>query len=84
MAHEPSADVPAVRGVGDRWLAGETIAGVTFAHHQAVTLAGGANDGEAGIVVLLMAVTPEPRYLVRLASGARDVRVRQSDLHAAL
>jgi hypothetical protein len=71
------------RGVGDRWLAGETIAGVAFAHHQAVTVAGGAHDGADGIVLLLMAVTPEPRYLVRLATDGREVRLRQGELGPA-
>ena len=67
------------RGIGDRWLAGETVAGVEFALHDPVEVAGGPFDGERGAITLLMGLTPEPTYLVTLASG-RDVRLRQSVL----
>ena len=69
-----------VRGLGDRWLAGEPIDGVAFAHNQSVMIAEGTRGGQRGIVVLLMAVTPVPRYLVRLAAGGDEVRVLQSAL----
>ncbi len=66
-------------GVGDRWLAGESIPGVHFALHDAIEIVGGQFDGERGIIVLLMGLTPEPSYLVSL--GARgDARMRQSAL----
>ena len=68
-------------GLGDRWLAGERIAGVTFALNDAVEVVAGRLTGQGGTVVLLMAVTPEPVYLV--ATSAGDARVRQSELRAA-
>lgn len=68
------------RGVGDRWLAGERVEGVSFAHHQAVLVADGVHSGQRGVVLLLMVVSPEPRYLVRLTGGAGDVRLPQSAL----
>ncbi len=71
------------RGIGDRWLHGEQVPGVEFAHHQPVTMVLGAHDGEQGIVLLLMAVMPEPRYLVRLANGRGEIRVPQSGLRPA-
>jgi hypothetical protein len=60
------------------------VAGVSFAHHQPVVIADGAHDGRRGIVILLMAVTPEPRYLVRLEQGAGEVRLRQSALRPVM
>jgi hypothetical protein len=69
-------------GLGDRWLAGERIPGVAFAHNERVEIAEGRFGGRAGTVLLLMATTPEPRYLVGLGSGGGDVRVRQSQLRA--
>jgi hypothetical protein len=68
------------RGAGDRWLAGDLVDGVSFAHHQSVSVNAGVHRGELGIVLLLVALTPEPRFLVRLVSGAGDVRVSQSML----
>lgn len=70
------------RGAGDRWLAGRSVVGVTFGHHDTVEITGGPYDGARGTIALLVAITPEPVYLVAL--GARgDVRVRQSSLSAA-
>lgn len=69
------------RGLGDRWLAGEPVPGVAFAHNERVTFVGGRYDGDEGTVVLLMAIEPEPAYLVSHAQGG-EVRVRQSSLQA--
>ena len=70
-------------GLGDRWLAGETLAGVTFALNDRVEVTAGRLRGQRGTIVLLMTVAPEPLYLVALASGAGDTRIRQSELRAA-
>ena len=70
------------RGAGDRWLAGERLHGVTFAHHDSVDITAGRYDGESGVVVLLLALEPEPRYLIALGDGRGDVPVRQSALRA--
>ena len=71
-----------LRGVGDRWLAGEKVPGVEFAMFDAVSIAAGPHAGSDGSIKLLVGVRPEPSYLVELGSGGRDVRVRQSDLRA--
>ena len=71
-----------IQGVGDRWLAGESIPGVEFALHDAVELVGGPLDGERGSIALLMSLAPEPSYLVSLGDG-RDVRQRQAALRRA-
>lgn len=68
------------RGVGDRWLAGERIPGVEFARSDPVEIVQGTRTGSSGVIALLVALEPEPAYLVELATGAGDVRVRQSAL----
>ena len=68
------------RGLGDRWLAGDAIEGVLFAHHEAVSIVEGPHSGESGPIVLLMGIRPQPTYLVELGSGRGTVRVRQSEL----
>jgi hypothetical protein len=70
-------------GAGDRWLAGELPEGVTFAHHDTVDITVGRYAGESGVVVLLLSLDPEPRYLVALGAGRGDVPVWQSALRAA-
>lgn len=78
MAEEAGANRH--RGAGDRWLAGEPVEGVRFGHHAAVEIAGGRHDGARGRIELLMAIAPEPRFLVALADGSGTVKVRQSSL----
>lgn len=71
----------ALRGVGDRWLAGEAIDGVRHGPGARVAFAAGPRAGERATVELLVVVAPEPAYQVRTADGA-VVRVRQSSLRA--
>ena len=71
-----------MRGVGDRWLAGEAVDGVTFGHGARVEVAGGAHDGRRGTIALLLSLGADPAYLVALDGGG-DARVRQSALAAA-
>jgi hypothetical protein len=71
------------RGAGDRWLDGERPDGVTFAHHDTVDITAGRYAGASGVVVLLLSLEPEPRYLVALGGTSGDVTVRQSALRAA-
>lgn len=70
------------RGIGDRWLHGERIEGVAYAHLQPVAIASGDHAGALGSVALLVRVRPDPVYLVQLASGGRPVRVPQAALRA--
>jgi hypothetical protein len=64
-------------------LAGEAVDDVRFAHHAEVEIAGGRFDGERGRVELLIALAPEPQFLVALADAGRSVKVRQSSLRPA-
>ena len=69
-----------IRGLGDRWLAGDAVPGVVFAHNQSVEILTGPRAQERGTIALLLGVEPEPIYLVALGDGRGDVRVRQSGL----
>lgn len=70
-------------GLGDRWLAGEPIDGVTFGPGDAVLVRTGRAAGGMGRVRLLLGPPPDPRYLVELDDGEPAVRVRQSALEQA-
>ena len=65
-----------VAGLGDRWLAGESIDGVAYAQGARVVLP----DGRLGRVLLLAGPPPDPPYLVELPDAPRPVRLRQSEL----
>ena len=79
VASEVAVNDASIRGVGDRWLAGEVVPGVSFGLHDRVQIAAGRHAGAMGGVVLLTLVRPEPTYLVALGDGSA-VRVRQSAL----
>jgi hypothetical protein len=68
------------RGQGDRWLAGESIAGVQFEYNASVEIIDGTQAGKRGRVAVLMSLDADPLYLVALSTGGGDVRVRQSSL----
>ena len=68
-----------MRGIGDRWLAGERVEDVTFSHHERVMIVAGGREGAEGTVAMLLGIAPEPTYLVALGGGG-DVRVRQSEM----
>jgi hypothetical protein len=70
-----------VSGIGDRWLAGEPVAGVMFTPRQRVELARGPRAGEQGTILLLVAMRPEALYHVRADAGD-ELHVRQSALRA--
>ena len=72
-----------LRGVGDRWMAGEPVEGVAFAPGAAVDVVAGAHAGASGRVLLLVVLRPEPRYVVHLAATGIDVRLAQSALAPA-
>ena len=69
-----------LRGIGDRWLAGESIDGVSFQRHDAVAISAGRHEGKTGHIELLMDVEPEARYLVKLEVDGRLVPVSESAL----
>lgn len=68
------------RGSGDRWLAGEAVDGVCFAHHQTVTVTHGRFGGRRGRIALLLEVGDDPLYFVLIDGGDTGARIRQSAL----
>lgn len=68
-----------VKGAGDRWLAGENVDGVTFARHDVVRFTSGSRAGATGVIELLVALAPEPQYLIVMHDGG-NVRAPQSVL----
>jgi hypothetical protein len=69
-----------IRGQGDRWLAGEPVEGVELEQYAPVRISSGQYAGQTGSVALLLNLEEDPLYLVTLAFGVGDVRVRQSAL----
>jgi hypothetical protein len=69
-----------IRGVGDRWLAGEPIEGVELPLHARVMITLGRHAGMTGTVAFLMNLDEDPLYLVELDAGTGDVRVRGAAL----
>ena len=67
-------------GLGDRWMAGERIPGVAFAHHDGVVVTAGPHAGRAGRVLLLAAPPPAAAYLVAVDGAGAPVRLAQTAL----
>lgn len=63
------------------FLSREEITGVRFTHDDFVRVIAGAHRGQAGSLVALLALRPEPVFLLELESG-HDVQVRQSEIAA--
>jgi hypothetical protein len=63
------------------WYQGRLPPGVAFGLNAPIRVAAGDQAGATGSVIGLIAVSPEPRYLVELASGV-DVELGQSSLLA--
>jgi len=67
-------------GLGDRWLGGERLPGVAFAHYDTVRVVAGPHAGAQGRVLLLVTPPPEPSYLVHLPDAPRPVRLAEHEL----
>ena len=67
-------------GLGDRWLAGERLPGVAFAHYDTVRIVAGPHAGTEGRVILLVSPPPEPTYLVHLPDVPRPVRLLEGEM----
>lgn len=67
-------------GSGDRWLSGDLPDGVGFGPSASVTILDGPHAGATGTVRLLLALQPEPLYLVTVRGTGQQVRIGQSAL----
>lgn len=65
-----------------RWRNGDLPAGVTFGRKQPVHVYAWPSTGDRGTVISLLALEPEPRYLVEFTSG-EQARIWQSRLRDA-
>ena len=81
MPDESAGSPPRHVGIGDRWLAGERLDGVRYNARDEVEVLIGKREGERGVVLLLIAIEPEPAYLVEIR--AARVRLLQSALRPA-
>jgi hypothetical protein len=55
--------------VVSQWIAGDLPPGVRFERHHRVRVLAGRRQGKSGSVKNLVALEPEPRYVVELSSG---------------
>ena len=69
-----------LRGLGDRWLHGERLPGITFGPADHVQVRTGKHAGCGGRILLLMDGPPDPLYLLDLDDEGGPARVRQSAL----
>jgi len=63
----------------NQWMAGETLPGARFSLNDAVSIRSGFASGQTGAVISLLALAPEPRYLVETSLG-RDVEVTEREI----
>jgi hypothetical protein len=62
------------------WLECQPIPGVQFRPNDPVEVREGEHAGQVGSTVALLALIPEPRYLIELEPSGEDVEVLQSQL----
>lgn len=67
------------RDAFDRWSNGGKLEGVEFSPAAKVVLLEGEHSGEAGAIISLQSLAPEPLYAVELRSG-ETVGALQSSL----
>lgn len=68
--------------VGQAFLDHIPIPGVHFEHNDYVRIVGGPHAGQAGSLVTVLTLTPEPKFVLELESGF-DVEVFQSQIERA-
>ena len=61
------------------FLNGDSIPGVRYKHNDYVQIAKGKNAGEAGSLVTVLSIIPEPRFVVESERG-KDFEVLQSEI----
>jgi hypothetical protein len=62
------------------WLECQPVPGVAFRPNDPVEIREGEYAGQVGSTVALLALIPEPRYLIELEPTGEDVEVAQSQL----
>lgn len=68
--------------IAQAFLDHTSIPGVMFEHNDYVHIVGGPNSGKSGSLVTVVALEPEPKFILELESGF-DVEVMQSHIKHA-
>jgi hypothetical protein len=68
--------------IDELWLNSEQVPGASFKLNDDVLITSETFKGERGAVISLLALEPEPVYLVELGSGF-EAEVAESDLRRA-
>jgi hypothetical protein len=79
---EPESPNPRSADIGQAFLWGEFVVGVSYSHNQQVRLVSGPNAGMSGVLVSLVCLEPEPVYLLE-GAVKQDLEVKQSWLTRA-
>jgi hypothetical protein len=67
----------------EQWMAAGPVPGVAFGLSEPVVIAAGPFAGSLGMVVALVALTPEPLYTVEIGGGRGDIHALESNLMQA-
>jgi transcription antitermination factor NusG len=70
------------RDIVQSFLNHTPISGVLFKHNDYIRVVDGPYAGQAGSLVTVIGLDPEPRFVVELESGA-DVEIMQSHVEYA-
>jgi hypothetical protein len=63
-----------------RWLESRPVPGVLFQLNEPVEVRGGVHAGQMGSAIGLLALAPEPLYLIELEPEGHDIQALQSQL----
>lgn len=69
------------KDVEGAFFSGEHGGAVKFCYNDTVTVAGGDHAGKKGIVVLLLEMDPQIKYMLSLDDGS-DIEVLENELSA--
>ena len=70
-----------IASLGQAFLDRAEIPGVEFWHNDHVRIVAGPHAGASGSLVTVLALQPEPRFVLELETGL-DVEVSQSEIRA--
>lgn len=74
--------VEARSGLGQAFLSGDAIPGVQYRHNEYVRIVSGEHVGDAGSLVTVLSLNPEPRFVVESEQHG-DIEVFQSEVTRA-
>jgi hypothetical protein len=67
----------------NRFLGGESLAGLKFRHNQSVRVTRGVHIGKSGCIVSVEETSPEPLYFVELDWTDGEILMAESGLRSA-